>query len=206
MEEENCHFVYKHLWSPLKAPCSLGRLSPRRAQALECRAKPGVVEDRVGAAPPPPSQLCLWPANSLGSIQSVYLTLQRCCHGASSVYLGARTNQERCQNVGLLISPRCSLMAPSLSVPARVGDKRFMAFWRELFSWRSEVTLWVRRLTECRCLLTSPPPPPSWSSPNSDITGFGLRWTRLGVLGGHQNPLLWDQNLETVLAKLSRLH
>lgn len=32
MEEENCHFVYKHLWSPMKAPCSPGWVSPRRGQ------------------------------------------------------------------------------------------------------------------------------------------------------------------------------
>lgn len=32
MEEENCHFVYKHLWSPMKAPCSLGWVSPRRGE------------------------------------------------------------------------------------------------------------------------------------------------------------------------------
>lgn len=32
MEEENCHFVYKHLWSPVKAPCSPGWVSPRRGE------------------------------------------------------------------------------------------------------------------------------------------------------------------------------
>lgn len=32
MEEEDCHFVYKDLWSPMKAPCFWGWVGPRRGE------------------------------------------------------------------------------------------------------------------------------------------------------------------------------
>lgn len=65
------------------------------------------------AAPPPLSLLCLWSANNLGSIRSVYLTPQRFCHSASSVYLWAQTNQAvlwECRSSHVL---HCSLKSVS---------------------------------------------------------------------------------------------
>lgn len=95
------------------------------------------------AAPPPLSQLCLWSANNLGSIQSIYLTLLRYCHSALSVYLRARTNQEVLWECGSSYFLYCSLMwamppsercfFSSLSAPtvARTCQRQeiYAAFW-----------------------------------------------------------------------------
>lgn len=109
MEEENCHFVYKHLWSPMKAPCSLAWVSPRRengpgtqsvqqrrdfqAEGLEqwqvlLSAEGSVQRTRQWTCVPVReyhsqekylccSRFCLWSANALRSVQSIYEALWR---------------------------------------------------------------------------------------------------------------------------------
>lgn len=80
---------------------------------------------------------CLWSANNLRSIQSIYLTLQRYCHSTLSVYRRAWTNQELLWECGSSYFLYCSLMSASpplercffftaLLWREHVRDKRFM--------------------------------------------------------------------------------
>lgn len=157
MEEENCHFVYKHLWSPLKAPCSLGWVSPRRGEGpgtqsilqgrdLEAEGleqwkvplKVSSIKTVIQCAcrrttPPPLWYFCLWSANNLRSIQSIYLTLQRYCHSTLSVYRRAWTNQELLWECGSSYFLYCSLMSPSPPL-----ERCFFFFFTALL-WREHV-------------------------------------------------------------------
>lgn len=60
MEEENCHFVYKHLWSPMKAPCSPGWVSPRRGEGPGTQS----IQRRDFPAQGGLEQCCLWKVSS----------------------------------------------------------------------------------------------------------------------------------------------
>lgn len=94
--------------------------------------------------PAPLWYFCLWSANNLRSIQSIYLTLQRYCHSTLSVYRRAWTNQELLWECGSSYFLYCSLMSASpplercfFSLPfcgGNVSETRdlcgILAFWR----------------------------------------------------------------------------
>lgn len=155
MEEENCHFVYKHLWSPMKAPCSPGRAGPERGEQSVLQRRDfqtsgperwtnatAAVSNRQWSHVPareihllPTGEIssrsctcCLWSENALQSEQSTSESLHKAlsCY-CISLAAGVKKSEIYFECVGVLSS-----------VPRR--NERLPPSERGFFIWAAEDT------------------------------------------------------------------